>query len=856
VALSGFAVVQEHSEQPDAVLITCFDGAQTLRVFISREVIDNYFRRQDLTALQRDLLVMRNLDKLALVISGRYERGEVSSYASPTGRAYARIDLTLADLNAAPRTLTDSVLDVAARARRQGTAPAETGSDNRVAPQTTLKPPVAGTTKVQPGAVFAFPLNATAFNQSPHFGFGEGGDAAGFGQAPFADVDFSDIDAARTWLDSQSRDVLVAIAARAALRVFPLIVDTYLRSGSQAFASGLALPVFRAAATAWFAARYPPDRKYMRNAAAVKAAETASIRLADTAATVYAVDAAAHATRAVAEDPVKSAEATLYAASGASDCIASDTSARTQLLAAIAADTFIINATAGQDSREAVGIEVTGKPLWPGEIPAWAADAWAQLRAALKREEEDWEVWLDWYEDRLAGRASRDPALDRALASFYEELWAQGPRAVNATIRELLDKSSPQTIPPQGAGPHFTIGSGNRIILAPPSELDVSGNNVPRIKQLLPLVRRAVDDLFGNLNRNTFPELSRDVAQYREAIAGEEDKIAWGTVFGLGVMLENAADAAQRQIADRNLPSLEDAEQAALETVLTLHGPLLLATAEGRELMEQADWLRLTREEQETLRADAQLLAQRLRQKPNLIEAKAANTVAEAADLIGNGPHTERGTIFGLVTIQHAATILVPAGVLAAFGALIGSSGGPIGTVIGGAIGGAGSFVLRESERVCNAARALGSGYDRLVEDTIGQAELVKAQAIGHLRALTPFRDFIRENEEPLRRIANSSRRLRWTLGYIDFVIHPYKDKGDEQQHDVDPNYGDKAVNGVMNSGDTVNVTSSGKTVGPARIVDAGGDQISVIIERTNRIPTCSVHRALSSNPPDPALGI
>jgi hypothetical protein len=341
--------------------------------------------------------------------------------------------------------------------------------------------------------------------------------------------------------------------------------------------------------------------------------------------------------------------------------------------------------------------------------------------------------------------------------------------------------AQPEAIPSQGAGPQFTMGPANKIILAPPHEFDIIGNNVPRIKQLVPLVRRAVDDLFANLNRNAFPELHRDVAQYRDAIAGEEEQISWGTLFGLGVMLENAADAARRQIADRNLPSLEDAEQAALETVLTLHGPLLLATAEGCELLEQADRLRLTGREQEALWADADLLAQRLQQKPDLIEAKAAATVAGAVDLIGKGPHTERGTIFGLVTIQHVATILVPAGVLSAFGALIGSWEGSIGTIVGGAIGAAGSFVLRESERVRNAARALGSGYDRLVENTSDQAELIKAQAISRLRVLSPFGDFIRINEEPLRRIANTSRQLRWMRGYIDFVIQPSRD-GDEKQ--------------------------------------------------------------------------
>ncbi len=36
---------------------------------------------------------------------------------------------------------------------------------------------------------------------------------------------------------------------------------------------------------------------------------------------------------------------------------------------------------------------------------------------------------------------------------------------------------------------------------------------------------------------------------------------------------------------------------------------------------------------------------------------------------------------------------------------------------------------------------------------------------------LAPLRDFVRSNEEPLRRIAANTPRLRWMTGYIDFIV-------------------------------------------------------------------------------------
>ena len=337
VPLSDFSVVQDHSQQ-EQVLVHCFDGVQTVLVFISYEVMDTYFARNDLTPRQRNLVIVGNIEKLAAVISGKYEHGEVSSYADPTGRAYARIDLTAADLQRAPEKLTDSVLDINARAGFQ-----------------------------------------------PPFAWGTPG--AGWGQG----------------------------------------------------------------------------------------------------------------------------------------------------------------------------------------------------------------------------------------------YWSEAP------------ETSLEPIPPQGAGPHFTIGATGQIALAPPPELDAAGNDIGRIRQFLPLVRRVADDLAQAINTNQFAVLSRNLGDYRAAIAADASEIAWGVVFGLGVRLANAADAAQRQIEDRLLPPLEDPAQEALQSLRMLHGSLIMATSEGRELEEQADRLQMTREQQSALRADTVAIAAELHRAAEVIEPQADQVVTEAAEVIGEG---------------------------------------------------------------------------------------------------------------------------------------------------------------------------------------------------------------------------
>lgn len=114
--LTNFAVVHEHSEPLNRVLIHCFDDRRMILVFISREAIDDYFRRSSLTPRDRNLLVDCNLQHLIPVIAAKYNSGDVGEYIAPSGQRIPKINLSLADLEETPERLTDTVLDIAAHA--------------------------------------------------------------------------------------------------------------------------------------------------------------------------------------------------------------------------------------------------------------------------------------------------------------------------------------------------------------------------------------------------------------------------------------------------------------------------------------------------------------------------------------------------------------------------------------------------------------------------------------------------------------------------------------------------------------------------------------------------------------------
>ena len=88
---------------------------------------------------------------------------------------------------------------------------------------------------------------------------------------------------------------------------------------------------------------------------------------------------------------------------------------------------------------------IADAPLWPDGEPEWtdrnpstyAAEHWRKLKESLLSANQGWEVWIDWYDDRLGGRVA-DEDRDFAFATVPVTVWRQGAAAANAWIGERL----------------------------------------------------------------------------------------------------------------------------------------------------------------------------------------------------------------------------------------------------------------------------------------------------------------------------------------------------------------------------------------------------------------------------------
>jgi hypothetical protein len=265
------------------------------------------------------------------------------------------------------------------------------------------------------------------------------------------ELEIKDQDSLSVWLGRQNSEVSVAIAARSALRVAPLAAGGLQKRTSKRAApelTALTLAIFRSGALARVSAKYPGRANELRAAAALAARAAATVaatansptRAAARAAAFAAADAAACAaaasdTEAAAYAAADAASATAYAFAAAAYASAASPAAYDASASA--------NASAWEEIRSDVaafgrvgGTKLADSPLWSKRPPSWAESAWSSLQAVLPRDE-NWEVWISWYEDRLRG-GSRGEDYEIVIADVPPDVWKNGPAMANAWIREHL----------------------------------------------------------------------------------------------------------------------------------------------------------------------------------------------------------------------------------------------------------------------------------------------------------------------------------------------------------------------------------------------------------------------------------
>ncbi|WP_156395893.1 hypothetical protein [Bosea sp. Leaf344] len=332
----------------------------------------------------------------------------------------------------------------------------------------------------------------------------------------------------------------------------------------------------------------------------------------------------------------------------------------------------------------------------------------------------------------------------------------------------LSDKSEDvilENIPSQGVGPHFEVSQDFVIDRVDPP-YSLSANEYSRItEKLQPLVVKSAKDLSVRLIGNQFRELHDAVSKYIDLLDKNDLRlIAWSEVWGMGVIIRNILDASERHIRDRMLPELEDPAKAAIESLLTLHGPMILSTRDGQELSDQSSLFDKGRAERAVLKEATEEIAAAVSRRTDIATKSAAETVASAADAMAEGSHPERGAVYGLASVRNVMIPLVAAAVVTSPSTLGYLTMGQPGAVIATPFPLVAVEGLKKSPQFMSFISALGSKFD----DAFEKDPLLWLRESA--RRLAPFRSFFIENKDSLLKITSKTPELRWLEKYIRLI--------------------------------------------------------------------------------------
>ena len=252
------------------------------------------------------------------------------------------------------------------------------------------------------------------------------------------------------WLRAQPREVSVAIAARAALRVFPALDGVFnasrMKTASAQELSGVFIYVFQSIAFPVGAVRYPRAAETLARTVIARPAVRSTAYLdaaafaAHTALVAYldASEVAKHQILNNASDPAGfAAMATNSALSVFRSGAGNNAAAR---LASNTADSdlwLVINSDKSFIDGGGTAQQLAARPLWPASVPGLISEDWGNLMSELLALNEGWEVWTTWYDAVLQGKPTPGgEELDIFRVLLNEESdWEKGPKHVNGLIR-------------------------------------------------------------------------------------------------------------------------------------------------------------------------------------------------------------------------------------------------------------------------------------------------------------------------------------------------------------------------------------------------------------------------------------
>lgn len=272
--------------------------------------------------------------------------------------------------------------------------------------------------------------------------------------------------------------------------------------------------------------------------------------------------------------------------------------------------------------------------------------------------------------DKLArdagiSRSSLDRILSGRSQHVAEKTVMNLAEALNVSFSELLELASPKEgraaaaenlaaqIPDQNSVVRFGVSSQNKLKLVASPHHDDNHEAIDSFRDELLAPGGPLDALRDHYaaHRNTpqaglFADL---IERYHTEISKPYGDINFATLFARGARVFAARSASEKMVASGEWPDPDADEASAIDSVCSIHGPLMMASFVGRQLIADAHMYEAPQDTYETETKVIARFGDALAADTALIEQDSAAALTDLTEPIANDPQPARSRGMRLV---------------------------------------------------------------------------------------------------------------------------------------------------------------------------------------------------------------
>jgi hypothetical protein len=287
-----------------------------------------------------------------------------------------------------------------------------------------------------------------------------------------------------------------------------------------------------------------------------------------------------------------------------------------------------------------------------------------------ERANRSWTIWLRWYnallQRSIKDRSGFDQKIDFEIALQPPKFWTRPTEVVLENLAAIArqeqfnftsdDANEPESgsepepdVPEQRPGPSFSVSAAGQLSLA--NSGAVGATDAEEIDAIRDVLLEAISDLEAACEgSNAFNFVARTASAYRRALSGETAQVSIDRLYANGVRLENANTRVKLEIAAGTLPEQGIHVGEAMDSVIALHGSVVMGTERGRLHIARSRDFHKTGSEVAAYKAQAIRFAESVRTSKNLLDEEAKELIVVVNNEIAEGRHPERSTVLAQTT--------------------------------------------------------------------------------------------------------------------------------------------------------------------------------------------------------------